>query len=723
MAVASPWEAFVQRRRQADPRSARWTLCVRQQDFNTIEANKDPVFQRLLTSGDFALETLGAAVAQDLWALKGWGPEAHWLLLAPAGEELAQGQGRPRGEEVRDGIVSSGAKPRWEAREDFLKLHPDQGEALLESANQAFQILRLRLQVLDRAGKVKVPAWHADPAQRAAFVSPRVSLPPGPEGEALADDLYQDVAKAMEPLLRLAGWQREAGSLASHLATWDAGQSTRMRKLLSQAAASLQDHFRQDPYDLDLANFWMEAADAGGTGLGDPGGWCLPVPGFPWPDPGLLSRLLEPSYRRRDWDGALKLLAELTPKAPPEPMSAQAWEGYCRLQGALLSQRALALAGLGSWDLAGAALGEAKHWSGSAGVREALLQRGSLFTGPGGDPAAWRQLLAQSLGRDGGAPPMPPLAPPLRLVVSGLPRWNLAFTSLRQAPELAPWSPAELHWEVADPGRHEQNRAAHGWPPGPRWILFRGEELRATGTSCPNARALAAILEAEGPTLLQRLQGVLDSQPDHLAVRRERFEQLLKRMPDHRLERTLAEDAARALITLEFDPQAPWKPDPDIWAEAALTALPALEEELRAWPNRAYLWRAWVSWARFHPAQPSVLALAQGMAFWSPRWDWRAWLPYEVQREVASELRRQGNFTAMREWFRAVWETLDHRPLRSMHQGERQWILERRREEETAVFQPLREALAALSCTQEQAELERQFSEMMGRDGSRSRSK
>jgi hypothetical protein len=115
-----------------------------------------------------------------------------------------------------------------------------------------------------------------------------------------------------------------------------------------------------------------------------------------------------------------------------------------------------------------------------------------------------------------------------------------------------------------------------------------------------------------------------------------------------------------------------------------------------------------------------VLTLAQSTAFWSPRGDWRSWLPYEVQRAVAAELKRQGSFSAMRDWFRSVWDTLDHRPLRNLYRGEQSWIMERRQQEKTAVFQPLREALAALGCTQEQAELEREFGEMMGRTLSRS---
>jgi hypothetical protein len=714
LATAGPWTDFVQRRRGVDPRQGKWTLCVRQGEFPALEAYKDPTFQKLLTAGDCNLEALTATMAAELWAQKGWGREAHWLLLSPAGDEAGYGSGRPKGDEVLDAIHATGALPRWEARDQFLREHPDQGEARLEALSQAFQILRVRLLALDREGKVHIPAWHTDPSARPSFTNPRVSLAPG-KGEAMADELYAEVADALEKLISLPGWEREAGAVAAHLGAYDVGQSGRMRKLCAQAAGSLEQRLREDPYDLDLANFWVETMDAAGLPLGSLAGLCSPVPGEPWPDPSMLNRFLEPSFRRRDWDGALRLVSDLTPHAAPEPMTPSGWENHCRLQSALQSQRAIALAGLGTWDLAGAALSEARQWGGSQGVREALLTRGSLFSGPGGDPNAWRMLLTQALSRDGEPPAMPAPAPPLRLVVGGMPRWIVAWSALRGTAELAPWSPAELRWEVADRETYEKARARHGWAPGPRWALYRGEDLRATGTHCPEARALAGILEGEGLTLLQRLQGLLAAQPEHQAARRERFEQLMRRMPSRWLEPVLAEDAAKTLMDLEFDPKASWKPDPSLWAGAAQQALPALEQAIRTWPNRTYLWKAWISWARFHPAQPSVLSLAQSTAFWSPKGDWRSWLPYEVQRAVAAELKRQGNFNAMRDWFRSVWDTLDHRPLRNLYRGEQTWIMERRREEETAVFQPLRDALAALECTQEQAELERVFGEMMGR--------
>jgi hypothetical protein len=84
-------------------------------------------------------------------------------------------------------------------------------------------------------------------------------------------------------------------------------------------------------------------------------------------------------------------------------------------------------------------------------------------------------------------------------------------------------------------------------------------------------------------------------------------------------------------------------------------------------------------------------------------------------------MRRQGSFDTMRTWFRAAFDALDQRPLTSLRPGERDWLLERRKEEETAIFQPLRDALRALRCTQEQVELERVFSGMMGVDVGRRR--
>ena len=167
----------------------------------------------------------------------------------------------------------------------------------------------------------------------------------------------------------------------------------------------------------------MEARDAAGLGVPSLAGLCLPVPGQPWPDAEVVPRFLEPCYRRGDWEGALKVLSDLTPPGPPDPVTVHGWESYRRLQGALLAQRGLALGGLGSWDTAGSALAEARAWTGSQGVRMALLQRGNLFSGPGPEPSPWRLILTQATqGRDPEPPEMPEPPAPLRLVVGGMPQ-------------------------------------------------------------------------------------------------------------------------------------------------------------------------------------------------------------------------------------------------------------------------------------------------------------
>ena len=182
LAASSPWEEFLQRRRAADPRYPRWALCLRPGDYNPLAKAGDPVFRKLITGGDFILEPLGAAAAQDLWNRRGWRAGPHWLLLTPGGEEAGDGAGRPRGEEVLDAIHARGGKPRWEAREEFLREHPDQGEALLESLAQAFQLLRGRVRDLDRSGRIQIPAWHAGPEDRGAQVPARISLGRAPGG-------------------------------------------------------------------------------------------------------------------------------------------------------------------------------------------------------------------------------------------------------------------------------------------------------------------------------------------------------------------------------------------------------------------------------------------------------------------------------------------------------------------------------------------------------------
>ncbi|BDU74177.1 hypothetical protein [Mesoterricola silvestris] len=711
IALAGPWEDFVQAHHKAEAARKRWTLCVAPGTAPPVDLLADPDYQRLAASADWGVEGLGAAPAQDLLASR----SAQWALLAPNGEVAGVGKGRPQGTALLDAIHAVGARARWEERDAFLKQNPGQGEARREVLEFEMRILKARLASLDRQGRIRVPAWHPEPGTPSG--GGRITLA-GAGGDGQASDLYPGVGQALANFSRVDGWYREGHWLANRLALFDLGQSGALRGLFQDLASEVGERAAGEPDNAGLVELWMEILDGARYLPAALPGNFHPVPGAVWPTPQVLDTLLEPLRRRRDLQGELKLLADLTPQAPPEPLTPRGWEEHCDLQAALLSRKASALAGLGAWDQARAALDAAGEWG---GVRAAPLvppRHG------GQDPsanAAWRRLLAHTVQHHARRPPMPHVAPPLRITLLGRPPWLLAWTALRDAPELAPWSPGELRWEIASHDAFVKLRAHYGWTPEPRWALFQGKELRATGETCPGPQALAGVLAGQATPLLERLGRAIAREPGGISLRAARFHAVLARMPDRRLEPLLAEDAARAHLVLPFRPKEGWKPSPALWGGAAETVLPQLESLLRAWPTDAALWRAWISWAPFHPGHPSILAQAQGLPYWFPDGDWRTALPYDVQRAVAAELRRQGDFNQMRDWFQASWDVLDHRSLRDLRPWERSWYHERRVQEDTAVFQPLREALRALGLHEQQIELERTFGAMMGRDVSRSR--
>ena len=713
IALAGPWDDFVRTSRQQEGGRSRWVLCLKASLLSPQDLLRDAEYQKLATGGDWGVQVLGTPQAQDLQATKG----ADWALLSPAGEVAGTGQGRPLGTRLLEVIHASGAKARWEVRSAFLADHPLQGEARLEHLFQELRLLRSQVASLDHQGKVKVPAWHQEPGGR--LMDERITLA-GAEGDALADDLYGGVGAALKAMRQVPGWTREARAVATRLDAFDLGQAGSLRRLFAELAPEVEDRVAADPDDAGLVHLWMECLDGARLLPESLGGKVAPVPGTSWPHPDMINTLAEPFRRRGDWGGETRLLTDFRSLEPPVPLAQRGWEEYCDLQAALIANQAMAQAARGAWDEAKASLDEALHWGGTSAVRSAVLRRGFSVQG-GGDSGAWRRLLGQMSTQKAGRPPRPEAPAPLRLTLMGRPAWLVSWTLLRDAAELAAWSPGELRWDIATPEVHARSRSRHGWDASPRWVLFQGEEVLASGQTCPEPKGLAAVLAGHGLPMLERLGRFLARHPGHMAAHRARFQVLLTRMPDRRLEPILAEDAARAHLTLPFDPGAPWKPDENVWGGAAQAVLPELEALLKAWPTDNELWQAWVSWAHFHPGRPSILLLAQGLPYWNPAGDWRAGLPFGVLRTVAAELRSQGSFQAMRDWFQASWDKLDHRPLKDLRPWERHWVQTRRADEETAVFQPLRDALRGLGLTEQQLELERVFGAMMGRDETRSR--
>jgi len=710
LALAGPFEDHLQGRRR--PGGEAWTLCVRPDLLGPAELLADETWQRLRNGGGVLLDQLSPAQGADLKATLG----ADWALVDPKGAVAGKGQGAPRGAQVLEALHAAGGLTRWEAREAFLREHPHQGDALLEELAMEASLFRSRIAALEARGRIRVPAWHPDPGPPPA--DERIFLA-GSGAEEAADEVYRDGARAFRRLTEAPGWHLEASGALARLGRVRLGQASTWRSLFGALAPETRALAAADPEDTGVLLAWMTCLDGADLLPDSLSGLLRAAPGSTWPQPSALSILLEPFRRRRDHEGVRRILDDLEPQAPPEPLTRKGWEDYCDLRSAIQAHHAVNLAAQGAWDQARAAMEASAAWGGSQALRTAFMARNHLDTS--GDPGAWRRLLFPREGPRPHRPPMPEAPPPLRLALLGLPPWLVGWTALRDAPELEPWSPGELRWEIPGPRVHAQVRARQGWDARPRWALFRGDELLASGDTLPGPGALASVLAAHGTPLLERYARRLAEDPGHLPTRRARFQAVLARMPDKGVEALAAEDAARALLELPFGPGAAWKPDPDLWGQGAQAVLPLLEERLRTWPSRPGLWKAWISWARFHPGRPSILDLAQSLPFWSPGADWRAGLPYAVQREVAADMRARGDFLRMRDWFQAAWDRLDRRPLKDLRPWERQWAQERRAEEDTAVFRPLRDALRALGLHAEQLELERAFGAMMGRENSRSR--
>ena len=267
------------------------------------------------------------------------------------------------------------------------------------------------------------------------------------------------------------------------------------------------------------------------------------------------------------------------------------------------------------------ALGEARHWGGSNGVREAAAVPGvPCSPGPAEAAIAWRRLIAQAMDRDGDA---------------------AAHAARGTAPAPGGGRHAQL-----DPGMERACARLRSWRPGPlrncagRWPTARpmssrapaAAGARAPGGRCTGARscgppappaptpgAWPPSWTARGPPCSSGCSGWWRPSRDHLAARRERFDLLLRRMPDPRLEPILAQDAARALVTLEFAPSASWKPDPNLWADAAQTGpAPAWSRPSAPGPTAPTCGGPGSAGPGSTPPHPSVLALAQGTVLLEP---------------------------------------------------------------------------------------------------------
>ncbi len=560
-----------------------------------------------------------------------------WVLFAPDGRRLAEGQGVPEPRRIREAMTQHG----WTWLRDDLKAHlarhPEDGQAWVE----------LAMDLTRQAQQGWMPGtdrWLTmPPERRARFLG---------ELEAAVAGLL----KVPEP--EQAWLQAPRQSLVfvtMFLGVSEFRKDPQVQQLVDRLAAPFQGLAERDPEDRRIWDFFysLRAPDESTSFresaelLERLGG----VPGRPWPP---LRASVDASYglwtdpeaTRRQAEGWLA--ANLTPDLVRR-LGRDHLRQVLQVWGEL---RFTALIHLGRVEEARESLLELRTLAGSQWPKVAEAFRDHVLLQPRDEPAevrltpAQRQAIRAVLAQ----PPLPdrPLPPsqPLRVarVGTGDP---VAWARLQADPLLDPWEPAELSWKPlskAEAARFEGH---------PGWVLLRGEERLASGAGMLTAATLDAALRQHGQPRLEALDAFVKAHPERRDARRERVGLLTTRMPHPRLEAKLIED----LEALEGSFRCPPVSDPALWRPSAKRVSTRLAQRLRHWPFHDEAWGAYIDWSALDPDALRPGALLETLDAW-PRLRGNLLpgpLPAVVALEVARKLGAAGRWAELQGWGEALW--------------------------------------------------------------------
>jgi len=300
-----------------------------------------------------------------------------------------------------------------------------------------------------------------------------------------------------------------------------------------------------------------------------------------------------------------------------------------------------------------------------------------LFTAPGKEPA-------------------PPTFA-FRLGVIGKPAWEKEFQRLRSAPALDGWAPGEL--SITNPPPTVVDTAQVRLEGKPGWVFWSEQGgLLAWGNELPTPAALHDRLLIHGTPRLEILSAFLRQHPENRVARRERYQELLARMPHPRLEVLLLEDAialGEAPLKLGWPPNA-------LWEAAALRQAPRAELKLQAHPGQASAWKAWHFWASFR-GTPNAVTKAQELTFVpADQGDVLGDLPRSVCLGVLDVLEQRNQPKEAGLWARFAWERylrpgLENSALRRSLilelNGKEAWLRDHVSRQLTGLIRPLADAL------------------------------
>ncbi|MBL0313390.1 MAG: hypothetical protein IPP78_11910 [Holophagaceae bacterium] len=600
------WETLLSRQRIRPNRQGAYQFISRGQDFEGVWSN-DLALTRLRASGELSFLQLDEAQSKALWSRQRWASiESHWAILGPTFEIVASGTSQPTAESLLQTLRDVGWKPQSERRAAFLREHPDNGDAWQDLFTES-------LNVAMRSGDEEV-------------------VSPDKEGETKALDAekdqarFGDVDRALRGLLEVERWEHYFEfQVDLNEGVKGFAQSSLLQPMTVKMRRGVEDALKVHPGDERLWSAWSELA-----GPGDSPEALLasldPAPRQPWPPLDAAEPLMLAYRRNKDWVGLARVAeAAMTQALHPLVIQASAGDSDRALIGhratvvaAWGPSRVEALLHLGRVQEALSVLEECRAVSGRV-WRRVQQVFGKINLGGElaktlreSDQRALMDLIKLPAAKD--APP--PAAPlPLRLAVQGKPYWKEDFIKLQQSPAFDIWSPGrDLVWEyLGEPeARLFKDRGEGG---ANRWVLLQGQELLSSGGDLPTPETLSGLLRAQGDLpYLAELDAFIRAHPDHMEAREQRISEVAARPQTPGLEKRLLADLTRTRVAAILPKD--WKPDKELWAEAAQKMLPQLEADVRRWPTANRPMLVWVTWASLLPSHPKPGSLLRSLAIW-----------------------------------------------------------------------------------------------------------
>lgn len=633
-----PWERMLESHRAEQYPWPKWRVVARVP--LRVEVLRMESVLRLLSSGELDINPLSEKDISAFWLKNEWGRDVDWALIAPNGNVASTGSGLPTGSALEGPILKSEWKSRGERFADFAKDPDSSGEAWGDALVDASRLmLFLDAQIKSDAGK-PLPWW--------VWEAP----PPDPLLLVLKDIAEKEWIKALEGLRRHKGYERWPG-LAAALALAPETPTQGMKEALHPMLGDLVQELHRTPQSKQLWSVWSQVARRLPYEVSEftPSLFAVPE-GEPWPPPAGLRAVLMVLRTRGDlWVLLSYCRNQLQASVPMTLGSDAAWhrERLQRIQ---------------DWGLPGLeALAKLKAESdGLVWIEELHRLWGKDWTTSNLHaflrrvdrdwlPESWDKALRAEPLDD---PPLLQNLVPFSMPYLALDSQNnraleKGWKALRHSPALDAWGPEDLGWSAISKEQLKRVREDYGLEASPRWFLFQGRNLNASGSSIPNPAFIQERLRSLGTPRLEVLDLFLSQHPESTEAHLERFQLLRNRLPQERLESKLRLDAEVALIPMTSE--GAWSPSGEAWSFAAQRVLPRLVEKARHWPSELGTWKAWISWSELSPLKPKALELVSIVKPWPS-------LRFEAAQLIAGQLRNRGDWKGLEHYAQLHWDAL-----------------------------------------------------------------